>query len=125
MKKKLLSCSILAALAATSMQAHAFKFKTPDDWNIRWDNTIKGNIMSRVAKQDADVYDPTQANPGAAAAIADDATYSVDRSGGGLVSTRIDLLSEMDVVWREMFGFLVSTRIDRCHRRRSHTNPRH
>jgi hypothetical protein len=108
-KKKILSCSILAALAATSMQAHAFKFKTPDDWNIRWDNTLKGNIMSRVAKQDADIYDPTKSKPNAtAAAIADDATYSVDRSGGGLVSTRIDLLSELDVVWKEMFGFRVS-----------------
>ena len=108
MNKKLLSCSILAAVAATSMQAHAFKFKTSDDWNIRWDNTLKGNIMSRVAKQDADIYDPTKANPGAAAAISDDATYSVDRSSGGLVSTRIDLLSEMDVVWKENYGFRIS-----------------
>ena len=108
MKKKILACAILSAATATSMQAHAFRFDTSEDWQIRWDNTLKGNIMSRVAKQDADVYDPTQANPGAAAAISDDQDYSVDRSGGGLVSTRIDLLSEMDVVWKDMLGFRVS-----------------
>jgi hypothetical protein len=94
---------------AASSSSVAFEFDTPDDWQIRWDNTIKGNIMSRVASQDKDVYDPRFSRPTAgAAAIADDATYTVDRSGGGLVSTRIDLLSEVDVIWRESFGFRVS-----------------
>jgi hypothetical protein len=105
MKTKLLTFSVLAAITT---QANAFQFDTSSDWQIRWDNTLKGNIMSRVASQDKDVYDPAFSTPGAASALADDATYSVDRSGGGLVSTRIDLLSEMDVIWREKFGFRVS-----------------
>jgi hypothetical protein len=86
----------------------AFEFNTPDDWEIRWDNTVKANVMSRVASQDKDIYDPRFSIPSGAAAIADDATYSVDRSSGGLVSTRIDLLSEVDVIWKESFGFRIS-----------------
>ena len=105
MKKKLLAFSLLSAITT---QANAFQFDTSDDWQIRWDNTLKGNIMSRVASQDKDVYDPAYAQPGAASALADDATYSVDRSEAGLVSTRFDLLSEMDIIWHERFGVRVS-----------------
>ncbi len=105
MNKSLLA---LAVIGAFGTQATAFELDTPDDWEIRWDNTVKGNIMSRVASQDKDIYDPAFSKPSTAAAISDDATYSVDRSGGGLVSTRIDLLSEVDVIWRESFGFRIS-----------------
>jgi hypothetical protein len=105
MNKSLLA---LAVTATIGTQATAFELDTPDDWEIRWDNTVKGNIMSRVASQDKDIYDPAFSKPSTAAAISDDATYSVDRSGGGLVSTRIDLLSEVDVIWRESFGFRIS-----------------
>ena len=111
MKKKLLAFSVIAAV---STQANAFEFDTSQDWQIRWDNTFRGNIISRVASQDKDVYDPCCArgtdgtiNP-VAAGLADDNTFSVDRSDGGLVSTRIDLRSEMDVVWKETLGFRVS-----------------
>ena len=100
---------VLAVLAPVSMHANAFEFDTSSDWQIRWDNTFKGNIMSRVESQDKSVYDPNYSNPTrVAAGLADDATYSVDRSDGGLVSTRIDLLSEVDVVWRETLGLRIS-----------------
>lgn len=102
MKKKLLAMSVLAAI---STQAHAFQFDTSEDWEVRWDNTVKANIMSRVASQDKDVY---TARRGAAFFLADDATLSVDRSNGGLVSTRLDVLSEFDVIWRQDFGFRIS-----------------
>lgn len=105
MNKSLLALTVTAIIGT---QATAFELDTPDDWEIRWDNTVKGNIMSRVASQDKDIYDPAFSKPSTAAAIADDATYSVDRSDGGLVSTRIDLLSEVDVIWRESFGFRIS-----------------
>ncbi len=45
MKKKALALSVLAAV---SSQAGAFQFDTGDDWNIRWDNQLKGNLMSRL-----------------------------------------------------------------------------
>jgi hypothetical protein len=102
MKKKLLALSVLAAI---SSQANAFQFDTGDDWAIRWDNTFKVNIMSRVAKQDDDVI-TGQADAGWT--LASDADRSVDRSGAGLVSTRIDVISEMDVIWKDNFGFRVS-----------------
>ena len=102
MKKKLLAMSVLAAI---SSQANAFQFDTGDDWQIRWDNTFKANVMARVAQQDDDVITP-QAR--ASWNLADDADLSVDRSGGGLVSTRIDVISEMDVIWKDDFGFRVS-----------------
>jgi hypothetical protein len=100
MKKKLLAISVLAAI---SSQASAFQFDTGDDWQIRWDNTFKANVMARVNKPDDQV---TQRAGGAWLAAQPD--RSVDRSGLGLVSTRVDVLSEMDVIWKDNFGFRIS-----------------
>ena len=102
MKIKLLA---LAAASVIGNQANAFEFDTPSDWEIRWDNTFKLNVMARVAEQDDDVVTP---QAGAGWFLADDSDLSVDRSGLGLVSTRFDVLSEMDVIWKESFGFRVS-----------------
>ena len=77
MKKKLLAISVLAAI---SSQASAFQFDTSDDWQIRWDNTFKANVMARVNKADDQV---TQRAGGAWLAAQPD--RSVDRSGLGLV----------------------------------------
>ena len=105
--KKLLAVSVFAATAAASMQTQAFKFDTPSDWDIRWDNTVKGNLMMRVEDQDPSIYDPNRTKPSATAAgISDDADYSVKQ--GHFVSQRIDLLSEMDVIWKDKLGFRVS-----------------
>ena len=96
------------AVAMTSVvcnHANAFQFDTGDDWEIRWDNNFKFNAMARVAKQDKDVYTD---QAGAGWPQADDSDLSVDRGGLGLVSTRFDVLSEFDVVWRENFGFRIS-----------------
>lgn len=108
--KKLLAITTLATAAAT-MQAHAFKFDTPSDWDVRWDNTVKGNLMLRVQDMDPSIYDPartksaTGPNP-TAAGIADDATFSVKQ--GHFASQRLDVLSEMDVIWKDKLGFRVS-----------------
>lgn len=102
--KKLLAVSVLAA--AASMQAQAFKFDTPSDWDVRWDNTVRANLMLRVEDQDPSVYDPARAEPSLAAGLADDADFSVKQ--GRFVSQRIDLLSEMDVVWKDKLGFRIS-----------------
>ena len=101
-KTKLLAAATLSAL---SFQASAFRFDTSDDWAVRWDNTFKLNLMSRVAAPDKDVYTD---QAGAGWQLADDATLSVDRSNLGLVSTRFDVLSELDVSFQEAFGFRVS-----------------
>lgn len=103
---KLLAVITLATAAAASMQAQAFKFDTSSDWDIRWDNTAKGNLMLRVEDQDPSIWDPARAVPTRAAQLADDADYSV--SQGHWASERFDLLSEMDIVWRDKYGARVS-----------------
>lgn len=95
----------LITLATLSQQALAFRFETGEDWKIRWDNSFKFNLMSRVEKQNKDVYTSIA---GAGWQLADDADLSVSRNNGGLVSTRFDLLSEFDVIWRDSYGFRIS-----------------
>ncbi|HEY6131158.1 MAG TPA: DUF1302 family protein, partial [Halioglobus sp.] len=104
--KKLLAVSLFATATAASLQAQAFMFDTPTDWEVRWDNTVKGNLMNRLENQDPSVYDPTRSIPARAAQLSDDADYSV--TPGHMVSERFDLLSEMDVVWKDRYGFRVS-----------------
>ena len=100
MKKKLLAMSVVAAI---SSQANAFQFDTPDDFQIRWDNTFKFNAMSRLNKADDQVTERANGYW-----LADDSDLSVDRGGLGLVSTRFDVLSELDVIWKDNFGFRIS-----------------
>lgn len=102
MKKKALALSVLAAV---SSQAGAFQFDTGEDWNIRWDNTLKGNAATRVDQAKARVVDPAEFGN---ARLFDDADYSVNRKNGGFSSARFDILTEMDVIWRQDFGFRVS-----------------
>lgn len=101
MKKKLLVLPIALGIA----QASAFQFDTGDDWEVRWDNTFKFNVISRVAKQSDEVLTTKR---GAGFFLADDADMSVDRSNGGIVSTRFDVFSELDVIYNDNFGFRLS-----------------
>jgi hypothetical protein len=102
MHKKTLALSLLAAI---SSQAGAFQLDTGEDWRIRWDNTLKGNLMSRVGPIKRSVVDPNK-NP--VGATADDGDYSVDRKSGGIASARLDWLSQLDVIWKQDFGFRIS-----------------
>ena len=94
MKKKLLAVAILAAV---STQANAFRFDTGDDWDIRWDNTLKYNLMIRAENPDKKVL----SNNATA-----DPDLGVER--GDVISNRFDILSEMDIVWKDTFGFRIS-----------------
>lgn len=102
MKKKALALSVLAAI---STQASAFQFDTGDDWSIRWDNQLKGNLGFRTTATKRSVVNP---DAFANARIADDSSFSVDRSSMGVTTSRIDLRSELDVIWRQNFGFRIS-----------------
>jgi len=109
MKKRVLALSVTAVI---SSHAGAFQFNTSDDWDIRWDNNVKFNVVSRVQKQDRDVYTEQGERPKTGETngwwLADDSDLSVDRGDLGLVSTRLDVLSELDVVFRQDFGFRIS-----------------
>ena len=102
MKKKALALSVLAAI---SSQVGAFQLDTGNDWNIRWDNTLKGNLMTRLGATKGSVTNPDKA---ANATVADDGDYSVNRKSGGIVSARVDIISQFDVVWKQNYGFRIS-----------------
>jgi hypothetical protein len=94
--KRLLSAMILAALAATgSVQAGEIKTSNPD-LVLRWDNTVRVNLADRIEGQDPSLL----ASPNF-----DDGDRNFE---GGIVSERLDLLSEFDLTWKDSVGFRVS-----------------
>jgi len=104
----------LAALLAITASAHAFQFDTgDDDLSIRWDNTVKGSLKVRTAKAEAALNDsfrllvpgvPASAFPQALNFNAGDQNFQ----GRGVVSERLDILSEFDAVWKRDFGVRLS-----------------
>lgn len=94
MNKTLLALPVLAVLGS---QAHAFPLDTGDDWSIRWDNTLKYNLMLRAADQHKDVLSTI---------TTEDPDLSFDQ--GDVVSNRADILTELDVVWKDKLGFRIS-----------------
>lgn len=81
-----------------------------DDLSIRWDNTLKYSLGARAAQRDATLVDVV-APPANGAAVpsalnGDDGDRNFKR--GSLISNRIDLLSEFDLVYRKSYGMRVS-----------------
>jgi hypothetical protein len=90
-------CAALVAAFAMPLTANAVEFDTGnDDLRIRWDNTVRVNIVERVAQQDSAMI----ANPNY-----DDGDRNFTR---GRVFTRFDLLSEVDFIYKRTMGFRVS-----------------
>ena len=91
-----LSIAVATALALPQA-AGAFEFDTDnEDLSIRWDNTVRANVSVRAESQDQAILD----NPNY-----DDGDRNFDK---GHMFTRVDLLSEFDVVWKRSLGFRVS-----------------
>ncbi|MGO4222047.1 DUF1302 domain-containing protein [Lysobacter sp. TAF61] len=94
--RRLLSAMITAALAATGT-AGAVEINTGNpDVVLRWDNTIRFNLANRVENQDAAILNSPNY---------DDGDRNFDT---GLVSERLDLLSEFDFIYQDRLGFRVS-----------------
>ncbi len=93
--------AILLAVASAlgvSGAAHAFEFDTgDDDLKIRWDNTLKYNAGKRVQNQDKAILGNPNADDG-------DRNFS----NNSWVTSRVDLFSEFDVVWKRSYGFRLS-----------------
>jgi len=88
----------LAAALAPAVPAFAFEFDTGNpDFTARWDNTVRYNAGLRVQGQDPAIL----ASPNY-----DDGDRNFSRNS--LVTNRLDILSELDVVFRRTFGFRVS-----------------
>src|SRR5262245_10034843 len=98
--------ALLAAAIAAACAAPASALQPDDgtgDLTIRWDNTLKYNLMNRVEDIDGRIVESNK--PGDSPSLIDDADYGYDT---GVVSNRFDLLSELDVAWRQKVGFRVS-----------------
>jgi len=90
--------AIAAGVLLACGAAQAFEFDTGNpDLNVRWDNTVRLNYGSRVENRDNKIGN---------SALSDEGDYSFDK--GDAVAKRIDLLTELDVVWRKRHGFRVS-----------------
>lgn len=87
---------IAAALSAAG-SAGAVEIQTGNpDLVLRWDTTVKVNLANRVDDEDASIL----ASPNY-----DDGNRNFGR---GMVSERLDLLTEFDFVWQDRLGFRVS-----------------
>lgn len=91
------SAAVIGA-CGTSGIAQAFEIDTGnDELKVRWDNTVRYNLGSRTQGQDPAIL--KNAN-------ADDGDRNFDK--GSLVTNRLDLLTEFDVVWQKRLGLRVS-----------------
>lgn len=95
-RPRLLGTMIVAALAAAG-SASAAEIPTGNpDLVIRWDNTIRVNVADRIDDPSPELLHSPNF---------DDGTRNFDT---GIVSERIDLLSEFDLIWQDRLGFRVS-----------------
>lgn len=105
--------ALAAALCAIgAAQASELETGNPD-LSVRFDNTIKYNYGYRVSKQNASILKSVNF---------DDGDRNFDR---GMVSNRLDLLTEFDVVFKKQFGFRVSAAAwgDQAPSKLDNTNP--
>lgn len=83
----------------STMAGNSYALEIPvgnEDLNVRWDNTIRYNYAHRIEAQDEALLK----NPNF-----DDGNRNFDK---GMVSNRLDILSELDVVYKNKHGMRVS-----------------
>ncbi|HHK4245087.1 TPA: DUF1302 domain-containing protein [Pseudomonas aeruginosa] len=92
-----LAAAIGAAFPGSN--ALAIEIDTGDsDWNVRWDNTLKYSVAYRLHSQDSNLTEaPTLG--GLYPDILSQGNRNFDR---GLVSNRLDILSELDVSYKNI-----------------------
>jgi len=90
--------ALAAATLAFAAPAMAFEIDAGNpDLSIRWDNSVRLNLATRVEGRDPKIGN---------SAVADEGTYSFDK--GDMVAQRVDLLSEFDLVFKKRAGLRVS-----------------
>ena len=91
------SAAVIGACCAAGV-AQAFDIETGnDELKARWDNSFRYNLGSRVQGQDEAIL--KNAN-------ADDGNRNFDK--GSVVTNRLDVLSEFDLVWQRRLGLRLS-----------------
>jgi hypothetical protein len=93
------SCSIALLLgAASGNEAMAFEFDTGNpDFSARWDNTVRYNVGWRMEGQSKGFENSP---------FFDDTEHKFDK--GDIVTNRFDILTELDVAWKQKHGFRLS-----------------
>ncbi len=97
---RLLRRRLVASAVAVLAGSPVFAFDLPQvhpDLEMRWDNTFRYNIGGRAQKQDDAILGNVNNDDG-------DRNFS----NGSLVTNRLDILSEFDLVWRKKYGARVS-----------------
>lgn len=96
LRRGLLASAVLVGMGLSTAQA--FELDTGnEDLNIRFDNTVKLNYAQRVESANSKIANSWNLNDG-------DRNFS----SGSAVSQRVDVLTELDVVWKRQMGFRVS-----------------
>lgn len=107
--------SLRSMLVATSLMAAGSTLAAPidvgnPDIKLRWDNTFKYSAGMRLKDQDDTLTQNVPATPGGgkgpSALNADDGDRNFKK--GRLISNRLDVLSEMDLVIHDDYGLRVS-----------------
>lgn len=99
LQKSWLSCIGVGGILLFVICSNAFAFEIPTgnkDFELRWDNTFKYNLGYRTSGQDDAILK---------SANYDDGDRNFDR---GIVSNRVDILSEFDLQYKQRYGFRVS-----------------
>jgi hypothetical protein len=109
--------AIAAAVMTMALGADALAFEIDTgnpDIQMRWDNTVRYNIATRVEQRNGKF---------ANSAVTDEGTYSFDQ--GDLVANRLDLLTELDFIYKGWTGFRVSGAAwyDAAYGSKSQSNP--
>src|SRR5260221_8881009 len=102
------------AVATSLMAAAGCSLAAPidvgnPDVELRWDNTVQYSAGIRAESRSAtltEVAAPPASGSGPNALNGDDGDRNFKR--GGLISNRVDLLSELDLVYRKDYGLRVS-----------------
>lgn len=91
---------VIATMTASlfmASAAHGFQIDTGNmDFNVRWDNTFKYSAAARLEDPDPDLTGDINQ---------DDGDRNFDK---GLISNRIDILSELDVTYKNKMGLRIS-----------------
>ncbi len=110
-RHRLRSVAVASSLLAAAGCAFGAPIEmTNPDVELRWDNTLKYSVGVRAKSPSSTlttfVPAPASGSPVPGALNGDDGDRNFKR--GGLISNRIDLLSELDLVYKKDFGLRIS-----------------
>lgn len=115
-RRRMLACVCVAvASAATPGAASALEIPTGSDWSVHWDNSASWGLGLRAQ----DVQSKYGNSP-----VFQNSEYKFDKAGS-VVTNRFSLLSELDVVHGDDYGFRVSGSVwkDFAYTNKFETNP--